>query len=1337
MPNPSLETLGIRINAESKNALNGIVNLAQRLESLSKAVASVETGKINDIASSIGNLGTSLSGLSGYVSFSRLVDNINKLNNVDLAQLPGVTQNLQTFFQAMTPFNNADSATKGVLDMATALGKFGGANIRKAAAQIPALTQALKDMMAQMANAPTISQNTLDFTRALTELAAQGQHAGTAARGLAANTKTVSVQTDIARKKSLSLASAIGRMYAKYMLIIRGIKKLGDSIKATSDYIEAYNYFNVAFNKIGDEWKHEFTKYGYDNAEAYADSFGERLSQKFKQMSGLTLDLDADLIKTTDMKSLGLNLTEITQYASAIGSITNAIGLTGEASLATSKAVTMLSADLGSLMNIDYKEVSGNLQSALNGQARALYKYGIDTTNASLQAYAYANGVQESVNNLSQASKLQLRLLAILDQSKVAWADLAHTIESPNNQLRQLKNNLSELGQVIGQLFIPILSKVLPYINGVTIALKRLMVSLAEILGIRLNLDDFGQGWTDNLEDIEEDLGDVGKAAKDAKKSIREFDELKVIGGKDAKDIGSGVKDIDLTTQILDAVSEYEKVWDKAYEKMTVKAQEIADALSGAFTPIEEIFKDFSIGDFYKASEDISDLLVSIEDGIDDLINDIDWDAIGTKIGDFIKGIKWGEILKGLGQIILDAISAAFELGGAIFNAAPVETAVLGGIGLIKWFGLDDLIGETLGAKIGETLAHYLPSTIVSTIGLTLSIGSMNAIIAPGTDVNLVGDELKTLFGNGLLGAGTGMMLGKLLGIGASALWVTIPLALTLGIVELYLADNIENQQRKREEWEKFLDEIGINDIKAKITGVEIDHAATKKALEEALSDTDITRIEELADKYFELSSNYANLTDEEKGLLKFYADELSSSVDGITGYIDEITGAWKGTEEQLDALIDKQLSYYKMQAYGQAYSDSIMQQINAEKALADAERERDEDVAIAESKRMIMIDRLNSVYQRLTRESKDFAIEVEKGNITFEDFVNKALGSQIQGKSGFTYTRTEGKYAGMDKSINLDTDTQKYIKEYLDYLNAANEATIEAERANNVLSDINANVAEWEGKLAEYSSLYYQDAVDIGTETANGLEDSKALIEASMNEIYTTINNGLDGIKDGKLKEDTLAAMEEIKNSIANGKKPSEEAMKKVRNGIAMALDKLPNGRVKDNIAKTMDNIEQGIYDGNPNAVAAMLQLMIDINSALSAVNYDQFKVYGSNISSAILNGLRSKLNEGLSDIQKTELEYKYNTSAYLGEFGNLTPAQIADTSALNVALKNGSYDPQKNYLKNFSLAEKEALYDKLSSAYDTTNVSIELGVNADKLLEILSTEISKSDQKNGKKSR
>lgn len=788
MPN-IMEHLAIEIDAESSRAYKAIDNLAGRFEKLSKAAEGLETGKILDLANALTPLGQAIRTLNDTTSkrdFNKIFADLQLLGSISLPNLPSVSQGITQFATSLNGITAVSSSIQSYVDLANALSKFGGAAIGRAITNIPLLGDALIKLINNLNKAPAVSQNIIDFTNALTNLASQGQKVSSATKGLSSNIKSFNSVASTSTKKARTLASAIGMMYAKYALVIRGIKKLYESITSTADYLEAYNYYNVTFDKIADEWKFQFKDYGYENAEAYANSFTERIDDKFSKMSGLTLNKEKNLIEASSAKTLGLNLTEITQYASGIASITNAIGLTGETSLATSKALTMLAGDLGSLKNLDFETVSANLQSALTGQARALYKYGIDVTNATLETYAYAAGVEKSVSKMTQAEKAQLRLLAILDQSKVSWGDLANTINSPSNMLRQLKNNLAEVGTVLGQLFIPVLSKTLPYINGVAIALKRLLVNIADFLGIRLDLEDFSQGYSDGLEGLEEDLDDVADASKKATKGIRAFDELNVISSKNSG-ADKAVGQIDLTAQILDAVSDYEKVWDEAYERMTSKASEIADVISDSLAPIGKIIEDFAIGDFFQAGTDVSALIVSITDFVTDAINGVDWEKLGENIGNFLSGIDWVAIFKGVLNVVGGIVRGLMDAYDASYAVAPLETAIITAIGAFKFLNLGDKLKDIIPKAIEKKLKTLGKSALAIGAGITISMRSFEAICESSN--NEVWEAVKMAAGNALVGAGLAKALSVFpkLSMG-SLLPITLGAALGLTLLEFAIA---------------------------------------------------------------------------------------------------------------------------------------------------------------------------------------------------------------------------------------------------------------------------------------------------------------------------------------------------------------------------------------------------------------------------------------------------------------------------------------------------------------------------------------------------------------------
>lgn len=719
-----IDSLQIKIKADANNASNALDKLANSLTNFQKSL-SIDTSKLTSISNSIQSIANAASSMnaSGIKNISTLTNSINRMGKIDTSGLSRISSTLKTFSADM-----AGTKVDGVGDIASiasSISRLGGVASGRAITNIPLLAKNLKQLFTTLSTAPNVSENIIRMTNALAGLASTGAASGRAANSLGRNLNTYTASARRATKSTFSLAAAFGRFYATYFLVIRGIKSLWKSIEGTTDYIEAFNYYTVAFNKVGKEWSKDFEKFGYDNAEDYAQSFGNRVNELLGKMSGLKVDVDGGLISESGMKNLGLNLQEITQYASQLASITNSLGQTGEVTTAISKSMTMLAGDISSLFNVDYSTVATNLQSGLIGQSRALYKYGIDITNATLQTYAYRYGIEKAVSEMSQAEKQQLRLLAILDQSKVSWGDLANTINSPSNMIRQFANNVKEAGMVLGQLFIPVLQKVLPVINGVVIAIKRLLVSVANLLGIKIDFSSFGQGvsgYNEDLEDTADALDKVGTSAKNAQSGIRAFDKLKVISTPKSSGSGSGAggAGIDLTKEIMDATAEYEKVWQEAFDKMQNTAMGWADKIEKLFEPVKKLFKDLFNGDFFEAGQDLSGIVTGIFNWMSDAIASVDWYQIGKNIGQFLAGIDWTAVFTSAGNFIETAIDAAIDLWKGSFDAAPIETTIITAIGLLKFTGVGDIIwgkiSDKLSAKVLGSSIGIVPTIAIAAV---------------------------------------------------------------------------------------------------------------------------------------------------------------------------------------------------------------------------------------------------------------------------------------------------------------------------------------------------------------------------------------------------------------------------------------------------------------------------------------------------------------------------------------------------------------------------------------------------------------------------------------------
>lgn len=752
-----LDSLEVKITGTATKAINSVDKLINQLTRLSTSLATVNGSSLSSLASGVSQLGSAMQNMNaGTADFTRLAKNITKIGSVDSAALANTATSLEAVTKAVASISAIPQNTTQVTEFAKSLGKLGSKSIENATVNIPKLGNALNGLMTTLSRAPNVSSNVIAMTNALANLASQGSKVGTSSNSLQKSLYGVSTSARTATKSSWNLASAIGKFYATYFMVIRGSKKLIGAIKSTTDYIEAFNYQAVAFGKIGSEWDKDYEKYGYDNATAYAESFQNRVNDTLGKLSGLKVNVQGGLLEESGAKNLGLNIQEITQYASQLASVTNSLGQTGEATTAITKSMTMLAGDISSLFNVDYSTVAQNLQSGLIGQSRALYKYGIDITNATLATYAYNLGISKSVSEMTQMEKQQLRVLAILDQSKVSWGDLANTINSPSNMLRQFSNNMKEVGMVAGQLFIPILSKVMPVVNGVTIAIKRLLVNLASLMGVKIDFESFGQSGykdtSDGLEDISDGYQDVADSAKKATLSLMGFDEINKLQDDTSSSKGSsggGGSSIDLTDDITKAAAEYEAAWNKAFANMENSAVAWADKIEKALEPVRKIFKDFAIGDFYAAGQDTSNLVAGIFNWFAKAIDKVDWYGIGRKMGDYLAGIDLVEVLSSVGKAIWEAIKAAIEIWQGLFQSAPVETTIMSVLGVMKFTGLGKKIGERISDALSWSAIKKGLKSFAGGGGLLKGLQTMLT-----TDLSVI------------MGAGTATEIGLTIGTG-------------------------------------------------------------------------------------------------------------------------------------------------------------------------------------------------------------------------------------------------------------------------------------------------------------------------------------------------------------------------------------------------------------------------------------------------------------------------------------------------------------------------------------------------------------------------------------------
>ena len=637
-----IDSLEIKVQATAQKANQSLDALIGKLDRLTTSLGRVNGNSLVGLSNGVHRLGTSMQTMNNIktADFTRLASNLSKLGAVNTTALNGAASSMSHLTRAFNSLGAVSQNAMAVGELAKNIAKLGNKSVQTAITNIPRLATSLNGLMTTLSKSPQVSQNVIQMTNALAKLSVQGSKIGTAGASISSGLGNATNSAIKANKSFGGLAYTFGKFYASCFLVIRGLKKLWESTESSMDYVETFNYWNVTLDKIGTEFGNKFADYGYDSAESYVSSFQDRLNALTRKMTGYEIGQSGDLMLTSGM-NLGLDPEQLMNFQARISAVTNAVGLCGETSVNTAKALSMLSADMSSFTNQDLSTVMTNLQSGIIGQSRALYKYGIDITNATLQTYAYEYGITKAVSEMTQSEKMQLRLIAILDQSKVAWGDQANTINSVANQYRILKQQTSNLARTLGNLFLPIVKTVLPVVNGLVIALNRLFTALGfQIYGnnwLKDLQDGISGGYAgdgledlaDSADDVTDSLTDAASAAKKLKTATLGIDELNINSPQEDSGSGSGSSvggGIDLSSAIADALADYEALWNAALAESENKAQSVADAIEAFFAPIKEYGSaaaDSFIDRFDKGNiNKIENNLNGIKDSIVNLFSD-------------------------------------------------------------------------------------------------------------------------------------------------------------------------------------------------------------------------------------------------------------------------------------------------------------------------------------------------------------------------------------------------------------------------------------------------------------------------------------------------------------------------------------------------------------------------------------------------------------------------------------------------------------------------------------------------------------------------------------------
>lgn len=740
--NVEIQGLEFQIVNDSTQAVAGLQNLINTLNRLKTATNGGATG-LSKTAQGIRELSNSLKGLnSGDASqkITRLTNALTALSQVGNVKISSSIANQLTAINtalAGLKWTDGDKLTS-LANGLRPLSELGKANMTTFINQLSKLPKVIEDL-----EAADIDK----FTQQMTALAA-------AMKPFADEMQKVS--------------NGFSAFPSKIQKLITSTEKYNASArKATSTtgkFTSGLKALNVAAVAI------TFRKIGHFIAQAVTESnkYQEDLNLFTVALGQYAAEAQNYAEKVSDV--MGIDPAQWLRNQGVFNTLLTGFGDTAERAQLMSQNLTQLGYDISSFFNISIEDAMQKLQSGISGELEPLRRLGYDLSQARLEQTALNLGIKESVANMTQAEKAELRYYAIMTQVTTAQGDMARTLEAPANQLRILQAQLTQAARAIGNIFIPALNAILPYAIAVVQVIREIANALANLAGFKLTDVDYSgvNSAAVGAGSLADNLDDAAGAAKKLKQYTAGFDELNVFApntgsGSGAGAGGAGGFDFDLPTYdflgdaVQTRIGEIKKMIEDTLAEITTIVSGFMLAV-GAILVVTGVNIPLGVG-----------LMAAGAVGLAATVG-LNWTAMSNELAStlaLITGVVGGFLLA-LGAIMafsganLPLGIALMALGGASLVSAAV----------INWHNSDQHLTDALttltGVLAGASLAvgAMLAFTGVATgLGIALmAVGAVTLVSAAALNWNSIPDALASPLSRvGLLVSGATLALGAIL----------------------------------------------------------------------------------------------------------------------------------------------------------------------------------------------------------------------------------------------------------------------------------------------------------------------------------------------------------------------------------------------------------------------------------------------------------------------------------------------------------------------------------------------------------------------------------------------
>lgn len=262
------------------------------------------------------------------------------------------------------------------------------------------------------------------------------------------------------------------------------IRNAGENVLTFGDLLKS----NIASDLIADGLRS-----AADTAKEFAVQSIELAgtAQKAQEAVDATFGNSVDTIEkwaAASANNFGISATAAKQYTADLGGLIKSFEVTADKAADMSVNMVGLAGDLASFHHRDLQEAFDKIRAGIEGDVEQLKDFGINMSEARLEAYAFSQGIKTAYSEMSEAEQVQLRYNYLMQATSEIQGNFTRTSKDTANQQQILKANIENMSVSLGEKLLPSVNNVLAIVNDKLPSIEPKLETIGTLIG---NITEF------------------------------------------------------------------------------------------------------------------------------------------------------------------------------------------------------------------------------------------------------------------------------------------------------------------------------------------------------------------------------------------------------------------------------------------------------------------------------------------------------------------------------------------------------------------------------------------------------------------------------------------------------------------------------------------------------------------------------------------------------------------------------------------------------------------------------------------------------------------------------